>query len=75
MGLRKPTFAMRLLHGSMPVSESKLPCCIPTKDWFGQKAFELKPRIDGRIYNVKVMIQISSDTKELLLIISTHLNH
>lgn len=41
----------------------------------GQKAFELKPRIEGRIYYVKVMIQISSDTEELLLIISTHLNH
>jgi hypothetical protein len=45
------------------------------KGLVGQKAFELKPRIEGRIYYVKVMIQISSDTEELLLIISTHLNH
>ena len=41
----------------------------------GQRAFELKPRIDDRIYYVKVTIQVSAETEELLLVLSTHLNH
>lgn len=41
----------------------------------GQRAFEMKPRINDRLFYIKVTFQQSQKTGELLLILSSHPNH
>ncbi|MFM8474491.1 MAG: hypothetical protein ACKOEO_01690 [Planctomycetaceae bacterium] len=41
----------------------------------GQRAFELKPRINGRLFYVKVTLQTSPQNGERLLVLSSHPDH
>jgi len=41
----------------------------------GQRAFELKPRINDRLFYIKMTFQKLQDTDQLLLILSSHPNH
>lgn len=38
----------------------------------GRRAFELKPRIDDRLFYIKVTFQKSQQTGQLLLVLSSH---
>lgn len=41
----------------------------------GQRAFVLKPRINDRLFYIKVTFQKSQNTDQLLLILSSHPDH
>lgn len=41
----------------------------------GQRAFEMKPRVNGDLYYIKVMIRRDEDSDDSLLILSFHPNY
>ena len=41
----------------------------------GQRAFEMKPRVGGKLFYIKVMIRRGDDSDDSLLVLSFHLDH
>lgn len=41
----------------------------------GQRAFEMKPRINDSLYYIKVVLQIPQGSNKTMLILSAHPNH
>lgn len=72
---RSMTFVQRLWIALMPASVSNRPNCIRFPALQGEPAYEMKPRIDGVVFYLKVALIKLHQPGEYVLLISAHPDH